>query len=247
MLRWTLQLHKWIALVVGIQVLLWALGGLVMTVIPIERVRGEHHVPEAVPTALPTTELLSLTEAAAGAGFAPTKAELRQTPRGPIWALSPAKGEPAVLDARTGARLAPYSADQARAFALRAYRGEGSPVRVALLSSAPQETGKEGALWRVDFADAEHTTLYLAPLTGEVVSRRSGLWRFYDFFWRLHIMDWTKGENFNHPLIIGAALLALTTILSGFVLLWSRLGRDWVRLRSGRRGPAALKPSTGDT
>lgn len=153
-----------------------------MTVIPIERVRGEHHVPEAVATALPTAELLSLTEAAARAGVAPTKAELRQTPRGPVWVLSPAKSDAAVLDARTGARLAPYGADQARAFAQRAYRGDGSPVRVALLSRAPQETGKDGALWRVDFADAERTTLYLAPLTGEVVSRRSGLWRFYDFF-----------------------------------------------------------------
>lgn len=47
-------------------------------------------------------------------------------------------------------------------------------------------------------------------------------------------MDWTKGENFNHPLIIGAALLALTTILSGFVLLWSRLGRDWKKLQATR-------------
>ena len=141
-LRWTLQFHKWIALVVGIQVLLWALGGLVMTVIPIERVRGEHHVPEAVATALPTAELLSLTEAAARAGVAPTKAELRQTPRGPVWALSPVKGDAAVLDARTGARLAPYGADQARAFALRAYRGEGSPVQVALLSRAPQGDGQ---------------------------------------------------------------------------------------------------------
>jgi uncharacterized iron-regulated membrane protein len=233
-LRWTLQLHKWIALVVGIQVLLWALGGLVMTVIPIERVRGEHHVPDAAATTLPTTELLSLTEAAAMAGVAPARAELRHTPRGPVWALSPATGDAAVLDARTGARLAPYGDEQARAFALRAYRGEGSPVRVALLSRAPEETGKEGALWRVDFADAERTTLYLAPLTGEVVSRRSGLWRFYDFFWRLHIMDWTKGENFNHPLIIGAALLALTTILSGFVLLWSRLGRDWKKFQATR-------------
>lgn len=241
-LRWALQFHKWVALVVGIQVLLWAVGGLVMTAIPIDRVRGEHHVADAVATPLLTTELKPLAEAAARAGFAPTKAELRQTPRGVIWMLHPVKGEPTMIDARTGERLAPFGADQAQAFARRAYRGGGSPVRAVLLPKAPQETGKEGPLWRVDFADAERTTLYLAPLTGETVSRRSDLWRFYDFFWRLHIMDWSKGENFNHPLIIGAAMLALTTVLSGFVLLWSRLGRDWKKARASL-AEAALRPT----
>lgn len=231
-LRWALQFHKWIALVVGVQILFWALGGLVMTAIPIERVRGEHHAAEVVATALPTAELMPLAEAAATVGFAPSKAEIRQTPRGAVWVLHPVKGEPAMLDARTGARLAPFGPDEARAFALRAYRGGGAPVRTVLLKQAPQETGKEGALWRVDFADAERTTLYLAPLTGETVSRRSNLWRFYDFFWRLHIMDWSKGENFNHPLIIGAAMLALTTVVSGLVLLWSRLARDWKKVRA---------------
>jgi uncharacterized iron-regulated membrane protein len=238
-LRWALQFHKWVALVIGIQILLWALGGLVMTAIPIDRVRGEHHVPEPVATALPTTELMPLAQATAKAGFAPVKAELRQTPRGAVWVLHPVKGEASVLDARTGERLAPFGAEDARAFAKGAYRGAGVPVRAVLLKTAPQETGKQGALWRVDFADAERSTLYLAPLTGETVSRRSNLWRFYDFFWRLHIMDWSKGENFNHPLIIGAAMLALTTVLSGFVLLWSRLGRDW------KKAKASLRPQKG--
>ena len=40
---------------------------------------------------------------------------------------------------------------------------------------------------------------------GEVVARRSDVWRLYDLFWRIHILDFEAGENFNHPLIIGAA------------------------------------------
>ena len=45
----SLQIHKWIALVVGVQVLFWTAGGVVMTVIPIERVRSEHHLAKALP------------------------------------------------------------------------------------------------------------------------------------------------------------------------------------------------------
>ena len=33
-----------------------------------------------------------------------------------------------------------------------------------------QEAGKPGPLWRVDFDDAEKTSFYLSPETGEVVS-----------------------------------------------------------------------------
>ena len=47
MLRLSLQLHKWIALIVAIQVLGWVAGGLIMTAIPIEQVRGEQHIGAA--------------------------------------------------------------------------------------------------------------------------------------------------------------------------------------------------------
>lgn len=226
LLRWAVRLHKWIALVVGIQVLLWVTGGLVMTAIPIEWVRGENHTPPAVPAPLDVANALSLAEAAGRAGFAPVAAELRRTPRGVAWSLVPQRGDTVLLDSVTGARFSTIDETEARRLAGRGYRGKASPVRATYLAEAPRETGKTGPLWRVEFDDPERTALYVSPLTGEVVSRRSNLWRFYDFFWRLHIMDWWNGKNFNHPLIIGAASLTLTIVLSGFVLLWFRLARD---------------------
>lgn len=238
-LRWALRLHKWIALIVGIQVLLWVTGGLVMSVIPIERVRGEHHAPAEKAAPLPLAEVLTPAEATRRAQVTPSKLELRQTPRGPAWVFTPQKGQSVVLDARSGERLGNFDAVSAMRFARQSYVGAGKPTRAVLLPTAPQETGKEGPLWRVDFNDEERTSLYLSPQTGETVSRRSNLWRFYDFFWRLHIMDWTKGENFNHPLIIGAALLALGTVIAGFVLLWLRLERDLKKWNAVRAANAA--------
>ena len=86
MLKWSLQLHKWLALVVGLQVLFWVVGGLIMTAIPIGTVRGEHHKPSTQAAALNLAEAQAPGSLAAGrAGVA--EAALKSSPRGPVWAL----------------------------------------------------------------------------------------------------------------------------------------------------------------
>lgn len=235
-LRLSTQLHKWIALIVGLQVLFWVAGGLVMTAIPIERVRSEHRLAERPLPALEFELAISPAEAARSAGLAElTSANLKSTPRGPVWVLTPRDGEPRTVDALSGGKPDTLTAAEARAVAQTAYRGPGRPVAARFYEKAPQETGREGPLWRVDFDDREGTAFYLAPDTGEVVTRRSNVWRFYDFFWRLHILDLKEGEDFNHPLIIAAAALTLPVVVTGFVLLWSRLARDFRSFRT-RRG-----------
>ena len=236
MLRLSLQLHKWIALVVGVQVLFWVVGGIVMTAIPIERVRSEHHLAEREPSPLPLGAVLSPRQAAARASVQPVEALLKTTPRGPVWVFTDAADQTVEADARTGVRLQRLTEAQARAFAAHAYQGSGRPVAARFFADAPQETGREGPLWRVDFDDEERTTFYLDPETGDVVTRRSAVWRFYDFWWRLHILDLKTGEDFNHPLIIAAAVLTLPMVLTGFILLWIRLARD---LKNARRRGAA--------
>lgn len=240
LLQLSTQLHKWIALAVGIQVLFWVAGGLVMTAIPIETVRSEHHVRErkAEPIALET--IRSPGDIARARRLSVVGAELKSTPRGPAWTLKPVKGEPVTVSALTGEAFPPLDATLARRLAQGAYQGEGAPTTAILLDKAPQETGREGPIWRVDFSDRERTTFYLSPQTGEVVTRRSAVWRFYDFFWRLHIMDLEKGENFNHPLLIAVTFLTFTIVITGFILLWIRLARDWTAWRA-RRAPTPTR------
>lgn len=236
-LRLSTQIHKWIALIVGLQVLFWVGGGLVMTAIPIETVRSEHHVAEIAPTPLPVAGLPPLGEVASRAGVSPVEAQLKSSPRGPVWVLKPAKGEAVTVSALDGQPLPALTVDEARTLAQAAYKGEGRTVSAMLLPKAPQETGKTGPIWRVDFNDAEKTSFYLSPVTAEVVSRRSDVWRFYDFFWRLHIMDWQNGSDFNHPLIIIATILTLSIVVTGIILLWIRLARDlktWRATRANR-------------
>src|SRR3546814_12974358 len=42
-----LPIYRWLALIIGVQLLLWFASGLIMSVLPIDRVRGEHVVDRA--------------------------------------------------------------------------------------------------------------------------------------------------------------------------------------------------------
>lgn len=239
MVRLSTQIHKWLALIVGLQVLGWVLGGLVMTAIPIERVRGEHHVAKFQPDALPTEGLIGYADAARTMGLSPVEATLKSTLRGPLWLLKDADGATHVVDARTGRHVMPLAAPEARLLAGAQYEGKGQPAVPRWFAVTPQEAGRPGPLWRVDFDDAERTSFYLSPETGEVVSRRSNVWRIYDVFWRIHILDFKTGSNFNHPLIIAAAALTLPVVITGLILLWIRLGRDLSAARTRFRARQA--------
>ncbi len=66
--RWVVRIHKWVALVVGLQVLAWVGGGLGMTLMPIEQVRSEHTIAPALDYAIDASAILSLAEAEAALG-----------------------------------------------------------------------------------------------------------------------------------------------------------------------------------
>ena len=88
-----------------------------------------------------------------------------------------------------------------------------------IAKDAPIEYRSALPVWQIVFDDADETHLYVAPLTGKVVARRSGLWRAYDFLWSLHMMDYTERDNFNNWPVIVMALLGLVTTISGFGIL----------------------------
>ena len=93
------------------------------------------------------------------------------------------------------------------------------PVRaVARVETASGEYRGPVPAWRVTFDNWKGSSIYVGTHTGQVSARRSVLWRFHDFLWMIHIMDYRERENFNNWLIRVLSLLSLTTVLSGYYL-----------------------------
>src|SRR3546814_11886635 len=92
-----------------------------------------------------------------------------------------------------------------------------APIRQAsLLPKSTLETrDHEGAMWRIDFADAENSSAYVSADTARLLVMRGDTWRTWDFFWMLHTMDYMERKSFNHPLIIFVAFATLLLSATG--------------------------------
>jgi len=237
-LRWTLRLHKWIALLIGLQIFIWVGTGLYFSIFPIEEIRGNHKRIEWTVEPFNPAEIISLEDAlSATASDSVKDAKLGHLLGDPVWRLTVpiTGGESQVItvDAKTGEVLSPISSDLATRIANTDYIGKGALKDVEYLEKSPQEASAGGkARWAASFDDGENTVLYIDPHSASITSSRSTKWRIFDFFWKLHIMDYDDGENFNHPLLIGAALVAMIVVLLGFVLLFIRLRRLILTWRS---------------
>lgn len=216
---WARRAHKWIALVVGVQALLWMLSGLYMTVISIDIIHGDH-LAHADAKPLSASDSLIDPSALAQRYAGLTTFRLKRFLGREVYELHQADTI-TLVDARSGAQLSPLNDAMARQLAQSLYSGN-APVRaIELITQAPQEVATRPVpMWRVEFADNNETTLYLSPQTGELISKRHDLWRWFDFLWMLHIMDYEERTDVNNTLLRVATSLGLTFALSGLWLLF---------------------------
>lgn len=215
-MRW---LHKWLGLIVGIQMTIWLLSGLMMsafnmqTVSGADRVRGDNDL-------LPASAATLDAETAARSGPDARIVRLRTILGQSVYEIVGENGL-SLVSAETGA---PFDITSERAAEVAREDFSGSaPVTRVILREAPflELRTHDGPVWRVDFDDGRETTLYVDGETGRILSRRNNVWRVFDVFWMLHTMDYAGRDNFNNPLIIIAGISALWLALTGFITLFS--------------------------
>ena len=224
-MRFFRKLHKWLGLIVGLQLLLWTVSGLIFAWLNHHEVMAEHStrapeapvLPAAIRVASPSTWLHHYQ---AGDVY-----EVRLTALVDrwLWRIETADrvelrevddGKPFELDAAVIERLA-----RSR------YSGDGRLKRVVFHATPTLEARDAGAVWQATFDDARHTTLYFSAADGRLVATRNSTWRLFDFFWMLHTMDYQGRDNFNNPLVITFGTAALWLSLSGFLLLFRSFRR----------------------
>jgi hypothetical protein len=229
--------HRWVAALAFLQLAVWSTSGLLFALLPEDRVRGAqvphaHEAPLGASVDVVTPSAAAACLAASGTGEL-HRLELRATPAG-LFYVGRSRDGVARLDART-CKAAPVGREEAEATARRDQPGEPAVHAAELVEKAPVEyRGKPVPAWRVELADADATAVYVDARTGDVTARRTGTWRTFDFLYGIHIMRWETREGLNHPLLIGAAALAVITVFSGLMLWIVRFAR-WISKVRGAR------------
>jgi uncharacterized iron-regulated membrane protein len=213
------KLHKWLGLVIGLQVVLWAASGLMFAWLDPDAVDAAGSVRAVEPAVLSSTTLK--TEPAAWLGdYSPQDLyDVRAILLADRWVWRVELRDRVELrSVEDGARV---NVDEPwlRRLALERYAG-GGRLSAATLQTEPDIASRaSGPVWQAQFDDPQRTALYFAADDGHFIVARTATWRLYDFFWMLHTMDYVGRDNFNNPLIVTIGMATLWLSISGVLLL----------------------------
>jgi hypothetical protein len=224
------KLHKWISLLVGLQVLLWLISGLVISLLDPAKVNGVQwrNPTQLTPETIPPGALLEPYELPASHLEGALGISLAVRDSRAVYRIRYDASE-VLLDATDG-RVITTSGSEALLIARHDFSGAGQPVSMTAGVAPDRETRNHlGPYWRIAFSDDARTAIYISIATGEILERRNDYWRTHDFFWMLHIMDYAQRENFNNPLVIGVALVSVWLGITGVMLLVASLRRRGLR------------------
>jgi len=229
-------LHKWLGLLVGLQILIWLATGLYMVIVNIDFIHGDPLVKNMQQTVLvPDASMLSI-------------AMLRsQYPDASQIGLRPVMGKTFytvttadkryLIDPGTGAIKSPLDEETARQIASYHFAGDAQVINTSLISSKPpmEIQTRRLPLWRIDFNDRLATSFYIDPYSGSLATRRHQYWRIFDFMWMLHIMDYEERSDSHNRLLVFAQITGLAFAISGaWLLFYSFNGRRQSK-RTGRK------------
>lgn len=240
MMRLIKLLHKWLSVIVALQLLIWLGSGLFFNLMDHSKASGNAnrinriesiHIDHARLLA-PSTILKALELSHSASTNKKTTLQRRvnsfkliQLLNQPYYLLNHKRGlyvhfynEHSLIDAYTGE---PKVIDDvvAQALAQLTYSGNGQVVSVVKVLAPMEDMLKEeNTAWQVNFTDEANTSIYIDASSGRLIGHSNEDKRFADFFFKLHFMDYGvmgKIGSFNNGLIIFFSLITLLLCLTG--------------------------------
>ncbi|MBC7921450.1 MAG: hypothetical protein H7Z75_10235 [Ferruginibacter sp.] len=224
--------HRYLGLFLGIQFLMWTIGGLYFSWINMDEVHGDHQRKPAVllsvdqPFVSPQVALYNLRriqpiDSLFNLQLIPILDKPYYQVNYVLQGDASHRKRVQLADATTGELRAPLSKPEAVAVAKSQFTEQASVSRVEYLTEVnAHHEYRENPLpaYAVSFDNANRTTVYVATELGTVQKFRNRSWRFFDFLWMLHTMDYQSRDNFGNVLLKTFSVVGLITVLSGFAL-----------------------------
>ena len=205
--------HKYLSILISIQLLLWTISGIYFAFNQIELVRGEQYrLPQAFSVDLSKVNLVldSVKSIQVARRFGEEILIVRKETGTEYLNLE-------------GVALEKLSKTQATSIVSAVT--SLTPLAVEEINDpepGSEYRGRNLPLFKVITQDQENEEInvYVDAISGQVVAIRSEQWRLWDLMWGLHIMDWETRDEINNWLLKLFSVLALISSLTGVFIFF---------------------------
>jgi hypothetical protein len=206
--------HRYLGLFIGIQFLLWTASGLYFSWTDIDEIHGDHF--RAPVKTVSHVGVLSLQKISPKLGI--HSLQLKTIIDRPYFWVN----DNLLIDARTGQIVNGVSEQQALQIAASRMRSDLQLESVRLLEEVDDKheyRGRPLPVYQMNYQHRDNVTAYVSQADGAFQRVRHRYWRWFDFLWMTHVMDYDARDNINNWLLRAFSILGLVTVFSGF-LLW---------------------------
>jgi hypothetical protein len=207
--------HRYLGFFLGIQFLMWTISGLYFSWTDIDEIHGDHFKKD-IPEQMAFSDLLGSSELHIQE---PIKSlELLEIADAPYYWIN----ETTLYNALTGVRKNELTEQEAIKVAERYMLSDlkfEQIQRIETVGEHHEYRGRHLPAFEISYKTNENLKAYVAIENGAFQTVRHRDWRWFDFLWMTHTMDYQGRDNFNTIILRAFSLLGLITVLSGF-LLW---------------------------
>ncbi|WP_299898287.1 PepSY domain-containing protein [uncultured Aquimarina sp.] len=210
---WIRKAHRYLGLFLGIQFLMWTISGLYFSWTDIDEIHGDHFKKEQKKIVHSNLKGLDIITSR----MEVSALELRTIANKPYYWIN----DSILVDALSGSIKPEISKEEALKIAEMQMRDDLQVISVDYITEVDKHheyRGRSLPAYVINYDHPENVKAYVAALDGSFQRVRHQSWRWFDFLWMTHTMDYEGRDDFNTSVLRIFSLLGLITVISGFVL-----------------------------
>ncbi|RZS99800.1 PepSY domain-containing protein [Aquimarina brevivitae] len=215
--------HRYLGLFLGVQFLMWTISGIYFSWSDIDEIHGDHFKKVQKPITHKLSEPNSVL-----ANYTISSLNLHTIADQPYYWIN----DSILVHAYTGVEKSLITEQEAKAVAKR-HIIDGLNIktikRIDAVGNYHEYRGRPLPAYAITYDHPDRLVAYVSAKDGLFQRVRHQSWRWFDFLWMTHTMDYQGRDDFNTLLLRVFSALGLITVLSGF-LLWFISSRRMIKI-----------------
>ena len=206
--------HKYLSLIISIQLLLWTISGIYFAFNKIELVRGEQYIIKDKSSSIEINNL----------NISSNVKNIEIFKRLNQWVVKAEMDAGFKYQDLLGNEVYELSPNQAiEVVKLKTTLSPIDVIKINESSARSEFRGRSLPIYKIKTNSSDDTNVYVDIMSGKIVAIRSDSWRIWDFLWGAHIIDYRERDNINNILLKIFSILALLSSLSGIALFFNTI------------------------